>query len=344
MKFPMLAAVVAAALTPAVHAQYRFDAIADFPADPFVFIQQPAVNDSGEVTFMHPAPQQAPAAEGLLVSRGGHPRTIVESGFVEARTHSLNDAGQTVFVDGGDRNVYRAGPGDRRTLIAVPDPDPEFGFLAPAINERGTVVVAAELDEDGNTAIFMGRGGDQAEPISDSEEGPLNYHSPPAINNRDVVAFSAFDSTSLGTSGVYLYRHGQIQRIYDNGSDPVINDRGQVAFTRFGSTPGSSSVLRGSGGPLALIADSTGSFIHVVATAINSRGDVALRVGLADGGQGIYVGDGHGVRRVAGTGDTVLDRQVASVSPAALNERGQLAMHIKFSDNTSAIIRATPTW
>jgi hypothetical protein len=343
MKFPTLtASVLTAALTAAAHAQYRFDAIAEFPADPFVFIQQPAINSSGEVTFMHPAPQQAPAAEGLLVSRGGRPRTIVGAGFVEARTHSLNDAGQTVFVDGGDRNVYRAGPGGHRTLIAVPDPDPEFGFLAPAINERGTVVVAAELDEDGNTAVFMGRGRDQAEPISDSEEGTLNYHSPPAINNGDVVAFSAFDST-LGASGVYLYRHGQIQRIYDNGSDPVINDRGQVAFTRFGSTPGSSSVLLGNGGPLTTIADSTGPFIHVVATAINSRGDVALRVGLADGGQGIYVGDGHDLRRIAATGDTVLGRQVVTVSPAALNERGQLAMHIKFSDNTSAIVRATPT-
>src|SRR5690348_15440747 len=116
------AGVLALAVSPAL-AQYRFTEIAAFPADPYPFIQEPAINNGGTVTFMHATPGAAPGAEGLFLLEHGHPRTIVGSGFVDARGHSLSQGGKTAFVDSADGKVYRANPSGHRTLIAEPEPD-----------------------------------------------------------------------------------------------------------------------------------------------------------------------------------------------------------------------------
>lgn len=336
----LVAAGIAAASVSTASAQYRFAAIATFAADPYPFMQEPAINAEGVLAFMHAAPNSSPAAEGLYLSGGGPALAIVRSRFVDSRGHSLNDFGQTAYVDSADGNVYRAGPLGHRTLIAQPEEDPEFSFYNPSINDRGTVAYMAQLDEDGNTAVFLGRGGEETV-ISHAEEGPLDYHSPPVINNRDEVAFSAYDTTTL-SGGVYVFRRGTITRLYASGSDPVLNDRGVVAFTRFGSIPGSSTVLRGNGGPLTTIADSTGPFVSVFATDINDAGLVAFRAGLLSGGQAVYVGDGRRLQRVAGTGDVVLGKTITAVSGGSINQRGQVALDARFSDGTSAILRATP--
>jgi hypothetical protein len=326
--------------TPAA-AQYRYTSIAEFPANPFVFVQRPPINNGGWVAFMNSAPSITSGAEGIRLGHGGAARTVIAVGFFDFRTRSLNDAGQTAAVSAEDGAVYRIASNGHATLIAAPeDTDPDFAYYDPAINARGTVAVVANLDKDGNTAVFMSRGGEAA-PISDSEDGPLNFHSAPAINSQDVVAFSALN-TAKGTFGVYVYRRSRIEQLYSNGTDPVINDRGVAAFTRFGALPGESSILRGNGGPLVLIADSTGAFSHVFASAINNQGEVAFLATLVSGGQGVYTGDGEHTQKVLATGDHALGRTVASVSMAGLNDHGELSLHATFTDNTSAIIRAEP--
>lgn len=337
---PHLLRPVAASLLLAsiAHAQYRYTKIVEFHADPFVFIQHPPVNNHGTVAFMTPV--KGAGVEGLHLGSGGPQRTVIAEGFLDFRTSSLNDHDQTA-VAAEDHNVYRVDRQGHATLIAEPDPDPDFEFYDPAINNHGTVAVTASLDKDGNTAVFAGDGRGEAVPISDSEEGPLNFHSAPSINNHDDIAFSAYDTTTL-TFGVYLYHHDHIHRLYANGSDPIVNDHRVVAFTRFGTAPGATSVVRGNGGALTVIADSTGQFSHVFATAINDRGDVAFLGSLAAGGVGVFVGDGHHTTKVAASGDAILGKTVAQVSPASLNDEGELAFHVKFTDDTSAIVRAAP--
>src|SRR5262245_6532950 len=108
-------------------AQYRFTSIADFPANPFVFVQRPPVNNGGWVAFMNSAPNTTSGAEGIRLGHGGAARTVIAGGFFDFRTRSLNDAGQTAAVNQDDGAVYRIASNGHATLIAAPeDADPDF--------------------------------------------------------------------------------------------------------------------------------------------------------------------------------------------------------------------------
>lgn len=337
----VLAAMVLAA--PAF-GQYRFEAVQSYPASLTVFMQQPPINGRGDVVFMKPEANQFQVG-GLFVARkNGRPATVLPHGFAEARAHAMNAQGEVVFIDSADGNVYR-GSGASRLLVAEREEgegeEDRFEFFGPCINNAGVVAVTANLDEDGNTALFLVRPGHEVEAISDSEEGVLNYHSLPDINTRGDVAFGAYD-TSTGQSGIYVYRHRRIDLLYANGNDPCINAHGTVAFTRFSTTPGESWVMRGNGGALTTIASSTGDFTHVICADINSSGQVAFVASLRKGAVGVCVGDGASTRRVVSTGDTVLGKQVAAVSMPSINDGGELALEVRFADNSAAVVRAMP--
>jgi hypothetical protein len=332
-------AAVAALAVPAV-GQYHAELVAFFPPQPSVFMQSPAINDRGDVLYSRPGNDPGAPLDGLLIGRAGSGRTEpVAPGFCETRSHSLNDSGQAALLAFADGAIYL---GARRslTLLAEPEGDPEFEFLGPAVNNRGAAAFSASLDKDGNSAVFLAHDG-RVDAISDSEEGTLNYHSLPDINNAGEVAFSAYDTESHSI-GVYLHRRGRIARLNDEGVDPALNDSGVVAFTRFGEVPGDSAVLRGRGGPITVIARTGAAFAHVIANDINNSGQVAFNATLRDGTQAILVGDDGEPVVVAAAGQALLGHTVAGVSTAAINNLGQVAAEVRFTDNAAAIVRFTP--
>jgi hypothetical protein len=321
--------------------QYRLTVVADYPAQPTVFMQSPPINDHGAIVVMPPS-REAPYYVGglsLLTLKGrAQPIAAPGPGLDEARGHSLNNRGEVSYIEPWDGAVYRA-DGRGRVLVAEPEGDPEFRYFAPAINQDGDVAVAAELDKDGNTALFLYQRGEWIT-VSDSEKDPLNFHGPPDVNRDGHVVFGAYDAAAL-RNNIYLYRRGRVEQVYENGFDPSINDHDEIAFTRFGPMPGDSVVLRGRGGQPVVIAASGPALLHPAATGINQHGQVVLRATLPDAAQAVFVGDGERLTRIVAGGDVISGRTVAAVSPPAINDHGEVALEVRFTDNSAAVVRAS---
>src|SRR5262245_59247215 len=126
-----------------------------------------------------------------------------------------------------------------------------------------------------------------------------------SINAQGAVAF--IGNLNAGGQGVFTGNGGPLTTIVDTnqgfgsfgpfanfGGQVSINDNGTVAF--FGQfQAGGAGIFSGRGGPLTLLADTSGVLSGIVGTAaINNQGTVAFVAGFrASGRQGILTSD-HG--------------------------------------------------
>jgi len=114
--------------------------------------------------------------------------------------------------------------------------------------------------------------------------------------------------------------------------------------------------VTGNGGPLTVVADTSGAFqsfgffFGFTAPALNNNGEVAFLADLDSGGSGIFVGPDPVADRVIGTGDTLDGSTVSNLRfcDEGLNDSGQLVFQATFNDPSVpegvrvAVFRATP--
>jgi hypothetical protein len=150
---------------------------------------------------------------------------------------------------------------------------------------------------------------------STSEFSEFGTLSRPAINNRGDIAFEeSVDGESI--PGVFVTRGDGFQTIAAPDPDvivgrPNLNDAGTVVFHRFFNFEPGEELVKGNGGPLTVIADTTGpfqSFGHFFgfqAPALNSHDDVAFYADLdsdeSPAPAGIFTGPRAVRDRVVGT-------------------------------------------
>jgi hypothetical protein len=181
-----------------------------------------------------------------------------------------------------------------------------------------------------------------------------------AINNRGDIAFE--ESVDSGGSGIFVTEGSGFKTIAEPDSNvivgrPNLNDAGTVAFHRFFNDRAGEELVSGNGGPLTVIADTSGPFqsfgfyFGFTPPALNDNGDVAFLAELdSSGGTGIFVGPDPVGDRVIGTGDTLDGSSVTNLRfcDEGLNDSGQLAFQATFDDpnvpdgRRVAIYRATP--
>lgn len=137
---------------------------------------------------------------------------------------------------------------------------------------------------------------------------------------------------------------------------PNLNDSGTVAFHRFFNDQPGEELVTGNGGPLTVVADTSGRFqsfgfyFGFTAPALNTTGEVAYLADLDAGGSAIFFGPEPGAERVIGTGDILDGSAIANLRfcDDGLNDSGQLAFQATFNDPSVpegvrvAIYRATP--
>ena len=234
---------------------------------------------------------------------------------------------------------------------------------APAVDNRGTAAFQLDRSELYQNSILTGRG---APFTIAAEAGPTQWVYGRAINNRNTVAYwKQGEDSADGLSGLYLWRNGMADRVFDAGSQPgeaagpgifhsfALNDLDSVAVETFVrrcppvGIPGfctlaNSRILRLNQGVITTIATSTETFFPSGPVQLNNRGEVMFQGSDDQGNSAVYVGDGVRTRRVLGSGDMLLDRTVVFVTGHGLNIRGQVALTVQFSDDSSAVILATP--
>jgi len=167
--------------------------------------------------------------------------------------------------------------------------------------------------------------------------------------------------------GTYLWQDNASSRVFDPNSQPgefsrnlsaapfALNDFGSVAvrtlaFATFALPDGTlvdrivtNRIVRVDGGVVTTIAQRTDNFRPATGFSMNNAGEVGFLANDAQGAAAIYVGDGVTTRRILGTADTLAGRLVVRPAvPVLINERGQLAFVVNFTDGGRALVLATP--
>lgn len=171
-------------------------------------------------------------------------------------------------------------------------------WTVPSINETGKIAFFARL-KSGGEGIFLSDAG-SISTVADTSSGLSEFGPGPSVNGSDQVAFVARNSDS--SQAVFRGCVGCLPATIaltgagftDFSYWPHINDSGQVFFAANQIGPLTEacrwSVLgSGDGGPVTVVADTTGQYACFSSQNVNSGGQVSFRANLDDGRQGIFV-------------------------------------------------------
>jgi hypothetical protein len=365
--------------------QYTFTKVVDSAEDgfdPFSF-ECSAINNRGDIAFRtaRVPKRPGPIIQGIYRANadGKKLTTIAEFGggfdFL-GRIPSISDLGEVSFAvsqfserDFVETQSVMRGSGKKPTTIASTAGEfNRFGF-EPTLNNSGVVAFKAELDNidtfDFENGLFSGQDGKRANITthylsSTSQFSEFGTLSRPSINELGDIAFEdPVDGESA--SGIFVTEGDGFKTIAAADPNiivdrPNLNDSGTVAFHRFFNDRAGEELVTGNGGPLTVVADTSGPFqsfgffFGFTAPALNNNGDVAFFADLDSGGSGIFVGPDPVADRVIGTGDTLDGLTVTNLRfcDEGLNDSGQLAFQATFDDPSVpdgvrvAIYRATP--
>jgi hypothetical protein len=295
------------------------------------------INDNGDVAFVY---QLANGLSGIAVARVVIPEpeslvllaTAVLSAMLRHRRCGATYVRLMVIVL--SCALVATGPSPavaaNYNFISIADTT-QFpaGFNEISLNNRGQVAFAART-ADGRFGVFVGDGGPITTIVDDS--GEFDSFRSPSINDSGLVAFYA-DYDGPG-EGIFTSDGGPVTRISDSVVGlpqvlhrfPVINASGSVAFRglygQFHPSGLNFSIHTGTGGPLTLIADSSGPLLTTGAVPLhmNDYGTVAFSA-ASDGGRPAGVtGDGGPL--------TIIDALAAGFngfSQPSINNHGTLA-------------------
>ena len=379
-----LALVLGPATAGQAAGKYTFTKVADSVRDDFNpnSFTCASINNRGDIAFR----AGRTSADGLnsfdgiyRADAGGGITTIAEDpertqfGFL-GNNPSMNDLGQVSFaanLASGEEAILR---GDGQTLTTIATTADQFNFFGfdTSVNNSGEVAFKAELDPEFNfdLGLFSGSGGpitthylNSTDVSVDGEPARFGGNfARPSINNVGDIAFDEFVQPDFN-SGIFAGREGSFRTIAAPDPDrsvrePTFNDGGTAAFeTSFFDETGQfvTAIVKGSGGPLATVADTTGRFIGFFfrPPSINNDGDVAFGAFLDDNQtSGIFVGPRVVADRVIATGAKLDGRRVLSgglsFCEEGLNDSGQLAFIAMLEDPAApngfrtAVFRATP--
>lgn len=309
------------------------------------------VNDKGEASFMAVVTGGSASSGIFLDSGGGADLPVIvagqpapdtgggsfDGGLNSLNLHSLNAAGDVVFVDtvsGGTKGggVFRNSGGVHSSISLEGDSAPGTaggvydGFEAPAMNDAGAVVFPAFI-----VGGSVGRG--------------LFQDAGTGTDSALALAGDTAPGTGSGSFVDFLF--------------PDLNENGEVAFLAnvLGGTA-TGGVFRISGGVVSAVAvendtaPGTGGGTYAVVTSlapINEAGDVAFSATLTGGirDAGVFRFDAATAQVVP----VVLFEDIAPDSGGAtfaqfgfvdLNDAGQIAFQATLSDENLGLFLASP--
>jgi hypothetical protein len=331
---------------------YKFTPISDTNGLFFTSLTLfPAISNSGRVAWRG---NLTGGVEGVFTRLGtGGINTLADTGLGEFRffgiTASMNNNDQVLFFSqfqaGNAEEVMLRGSGNSATPM-IDSGGPFRGFVGFEMNDAGTFVLGAKRDNGNEVVLIKGSGSPQV--VAEIGSLFMSVDRAPSINNTGKVAFTA--SRTSGVRGIFARQgaSGDIGTVIDDGSPWVgftacdINDAGTVAFIGTRDTL-NRGVYRTTGGTTITIAEGGQLSQEFNGFSMNNSGRVAYQRGPTFGGA-IFLGPDIFKRRVIGNGDFLFGRTVASalLDRGALNDQGQLAVSLSFTDGSNMIVRVDP--
>lgn len=295
---------------------------------------------------------------------------------------AMNDIGTVAFVATPARGatttehptetIFTSTNG-KITQVPAYKPSPESGYpaydriISLALNNRGTIAYVAQnmrgigvLSSDGRL-------------IAEASDARLSTVDSADINDRGTIvyrsqsgrAFEIFANKGTKTTTLSSTTYPLYVMAPKNGAfSPSLNNQGTVAFVALEIqptseytaefNPGKAAILKTNGTKVTTIADTKGAYSSfssgsnynsaAVPPAINDRGTVAFLARLDAGGEGIFTGSDPVKHKVIATGDSLFGYTVQSValSPAGINDRGQITFIAWLANGTEVVVRADP--
>lgn len=331
---------------------YKFTPIADTNG---LFFQNlslfPVINNESRVGF---GGQLTGGVAGVFTRLGtGGINTLADTGQGEFRffgiTQSMNASGTVLFF-----SQFSGEPGEEVMLRGIGNSSTPLidsggafrGFNGFELSDNGTAVLRAERNNGNDVILLKGTGSTSVV----AEVGSLfsSLGRAPSINGDGSVAFTA--TRSEGIRGIYV-RHGNSGPFFSvlDDTGPFIgfsgldmNDEGAIVFSGTRAT-GNRGVYLVRDGSTTTIAEGAVGSQEFGGFTLNNSGRVAYQRGSSFG-RSTFLGPNVARARVVGPGDVLFGRTVTAtlIDRGALNDLGQLAVHLVFADGSSMIARVDP--
>jgi hypothetical protein len=322
---------------------YTFTRITDSVATPGIGgISCVGMNDLGTVVVQ--------MGDTLLRGRDAASFTVVNAhAGGNSLCPSINDTDEIAYMRRiGTTAQYELvkDAGGSETILATTLGNPGISSVKPSylpsLNNAGRAVYVAGSGEK----LAIGPTGTTLTP-------PANYVTPASMNDADVIAFAAPDSSARAG----LYRGSTTPLLQDgdtiSGGEidfnylqrPGVNNSGTMAFMGrlvVGGVSSGTGVYTTDGSSVALVG--TGP---VDRFSLNDSGSVVYRKNLGGGITGLYLGrPGLIDQEVIGPGDALDGSTFNSgfIWEESLNNLGQVAFFAQLADGRRGIYEATPVW
>ncbi len=359
LRFGALGLLIAAASGQAQ--SYTYTLIAD--TQPGVFnglMGLPSINAEGRVAFW--ARLASNNVSGVYTGTGGVPTLIADEngpigGVFAYGLTSLNNFGEVAFYAGLDNaktGIFKSSGGPLTTIALSGSGTQDFAWFNfyPTINNLGRVAFSGATFHGAVEGAYTGTGGTITKLFDTS--GPFvptgNNGYRCVINDAGVTAF--FVKRTNNVSGIERSSGAGVTTIYSNAappilaiqSDPGFNNLGRASFTwtEFNLVQ---YLGHGDGGPRTVVSTNGGPIAHSGNSAISGVNRVASNASLSPNlDSAILTGPSLTANKVVKRGDVLFGRTVdlLAMSPRSINDAGQVAFWVEFTDLSRAVIRANP--
>lgn len=319
-----------------------------------------AVNDSGTVAFVAAGDDFFSDIAVYTATSSASPTNIGTVGAGSTNFHaarpSINSPG-TVAFRSADHVIYTSSGGVLTRVVDQFDPEFFTGFpvkklTRPVINDAGSVAFGVQTGGFNHlNAVYTSLGGSLTKIIDDGSPHRLDKLHGLDISNSGTVVLGARDS--FGQFGIYSGNGGGVTReVLAQGTAsvvfPGINSSDNIAF-RYGQGSFQSILTRAADGngpvvpfdfsTLNTFVDTNGPFSGFGSPVINDSGTVLFYGSLDAGGEGLFLGPDPTTDRLVLVGDELMGKTVAALShdEDALNNHGQVAFSVTFTDNSKAV-------
>lgn len=349
--------------------EYRFVKIVDTSSTFEELDAKPTLNDRGTVAYW--TRETGTLTEAIYKGRNNGSRTKI----ISTTDSNVQDIwGYKSINYGGDVAVMMqyfnnnttilVNKGGSITHIVQVGSTAFTDFEDPQINDNGLVAFYGEKT-GGVNGIYAGDGSSAPSKIKDTTDGASfpGFARYASIGNNGYLGFASSSAAGADNKVIYKGNGTTTTKIAEPDSTFIgvgtadgacaINNLGVVCFMGWGSDTMVSwnGVFTGSGAaPTEIVKaktdDSTPFSMILSPPAVNDSQQVAFTAMQSDvdSTQGLYTGPNPVTDKVLEEGD-ILDEKVVSgvtFSRHGLNNRGQMAISVIFTDNSKAIYRADP--
>ena len=341
---------------------YTYTLIAD--TQPGVFnglMGLPSINAEGRVAFW--ARLASNNVSGVYTGTGGTPALIAHEngpigGVFAYGLTSINNYGEVAFyagLDNGKTGIFKSNGGPLTTIASSGTGTQDFAWFnfQPTINNLGRVAFSGATFFGAVEGAYTGTGGaltklfDTFGPFVPSNNNGYMC----TINDAGMSAF--FVKRTNNTAEIARSSGSGVTTMYSNAAPPILAIQSDAGFNNVGrasftwTEPNLVQYLgHGDGGPRTVVSNSGGSIAGSGNSSISGVNRVASNAIIApNGASAILTGPSITANKVVKQGDVLFGRTVnlLVMSRRGINDAGQVAFWVEFTDLSRAIIRANPT-